>query len=115
MKLREGYSAAFCTVKHIRTRIVLLAQPKSTRLALNATQLTRGWLLFCLRSVSVSFDVAVVFISLNIADIADIAVCNDPFCTAINHQKSIIIVINQCIGSGGRDRTYDQLINSQSI
>jgi len=84
MKLREGYSAAFCTVKHIRARIVLLAQPKSTRLVVDATQLIRGWLLFCLRSVSVSFDVAVVFISLNIADIA---VCNDPFCTAINHQN----------------------------
>ena len=55
-----------------------------------------------------SFDVVVVFISLNIAHIA---VCNDPFCNAINHQKSIIIVINQYYGSGGRDRTYDQLIN----
>ena len=50
-----------------------------------------------------SFDVVVVFISLNIAHIA---VCNDPFCNAINHQNKLLsLLINTMAPAVGIEPT----------
>ena len=80
MKLREGYSAAFCTVKHIRTRIVLLAQPKSTRLVVDATQLIRGWPFLCFVSESEFLQRCVAPMTQKMAQMA---MCQWPMCQAI--------------------------------